>query len=308
MRPGDGLSGVPMERVVIDGDHYVAKWLSYDIDWVARATGDTVCRPVVMWESGLYDDISAYVDPAVVGAARDTMTGQCVLLMEDVSGYLVDEGAARLPQDSHDAFVDAMAAMHVGMWGFTDDVGLCSPHDVYATFALNTVAREATRGPLTGVPALVPGGWDELHRLVPATASAALALATDPAPLVRALAETPQTLVHNDWKGGNLGLRPEGRTILLDWAFPGAGAGCGDLAWYLAVNCDRLPTSKEATISSYQKALQGRGIETGDWFGRQLELALVGAFVQLGWSKTGDARELGWWVDRVTAVAEDLLR
>jgi hypothetical protein len=179
---------------------------------------------------------------------------------------------------------------------------------VYATFALDTVAREATRGPLTGVPALVPGGWEELHRLVPPAATAALALATDPSPLVQALAETPQTLIHNDWKGGNLGLRPDGRTILVDWAFPGAGAGCGDLAWYLAVNCDRLPTSKEAAIWSYEIALQRRGIDTAGWFDRQLELSLLGAFVLLGWSKTGDARELGWWVDRITGVAEDLLR
>src|SRR6476661_5756221 len=83
----DGLSGVRMESVVIDGERFVAKWLGQDIDWVARLTGDVACRPVVMWETGLYDRISPYVDAAVVGASRDGASGRSVVLMRDVSSY-----------------------------------------------------------------------------------------------------------------------------------------------------------------------------------------------------------------------------
>jgi SAM-dependent methyltransferase len=120
----------------------------------------------------------------------------------------------------------------------------------------------------------------------------------DPAPVVTALRETPRTFIHTDWKGGNLGLLPSGRTVLVDWAFPGEGAGCSDLAWYLAVNCDRLPASKEATIEAYRGALERLGVETAPWFERQLDVALLGAFCMLGWSKTSDPVELGWWVER----------
>ncbi len=253
-------------------------------------------------------EIPRRTSPVVAGASREPATGSCVLLMHDVSEHLVDEGDSALPVASHDAFLEAMAGMHAGLWGFADDVGLCTGDDLFKTFSLGTVAREAARGPLVGVPAMIPGGWEALHRLAPATAEAALALSTDPTPLVRALQQTPQTLVHNDWKAGNLGLRPDGRTILVDWAFPGQGAGCQDLGWYLAVNCDRLPCSKEQTIDAYREALERKGIATDGWFDRQLELSLVGAFVLLGWSKTGDAAELGWWVDRITGVAQDLLR
>src|SRR3954453_17138053 len=82
--PPDGLSGVPMERVVLDGEQLVVKHLGEDLDWVARVFGDPVCRPVLMWELGLYDKVAPYVDPAVVGVSRDRTTGRCLVLMHDV--------------------------------------------------------------------------------------------------------------------------------------------------------------------------------------------------------------------------------
>ena len=78
-------------------------------------------------------------------------------------------------------------------------------------------------------------------------------LALDPGPLVQALETTPQTLVMGNWKLDNLGTDPEGRTILLDWEMPGRGPALTDLAWYLAINCRRLPHSKEEAIATYRR-------------------------------------------------------
>jgi len=302
----DGLSNVPTERVVLDGERLVVKWFSYDTDWVMRFSDDHICRPVVLWETGLYDAISAFVDPAVVGACRDAETGRSALLMRDLGEWFVAEGATPLTLEQHETFVRAMASMHAGFWGWRDGIGLCSDLSRYTLFSDARLAQEAARAPLTGVPALVSGGWDALHRLVPRTTEAVRPLVRDPGPLVAALGETPRTFIHTDWKGGNLGLLPDRRTVLVDWALPGEGAGCTDLAWYLAVNCDRLPVAKEDVIRLYRDTLEARGVATRGWFERQLELALLGAFIQLGWSKTGDPGELSWWVDRVTAVAEEL--
>jgi len=72
------------------------------------------------------------------------------------------------------------------------------------------------------------------------------------------------------------------------------------------VNCGRLPESKEHTIAAYRDALEALGIDTSEWWDRQLSLAFVGGFLQLGWSKTGDATELAWWVDRIVPVARGL--
>jgi hypothetical protein len=305
----DGLSNVPMERVTIDGERLVVKWLAKETDWIMRLSDDDTNRAVVLWESGLYDEIDAHVDHAVVGACRDDVTGRGGVLMRDLGEWFLPEGAAPITVEQHEAFVRAMAGMHAGFWGWRDELGLCTDETRLTFFSDARLDREAQqRGELTGVPAYVRPGWEQLSRLEPATTEAVLALVAQPGAWVAALAETPRTFIHTDWKGGNLGLLPSGRTVLVDWAFPGEGAGCTDLAWYLAVNCDRLPASKESTIELYRTSLEDLGVLTAGWFSRQLELALLGAFGMLGWSKTEDPVELSWWVDRVTPVARDLLR
>ena len=77
-----------------------------------------------------------------------------------------------------------------------------------------------------------------------------------------------------------------------------------DLAWYLAVNCDLLPESKEESIEAYAQSLADLGVDPGDWWSDQLRLSLLGAFVQLGWSKAyGDPGELAWWVQHFNDAA-----
>lgn len=49
----DSLSGATFSQVEIDGRPHVVKHLSEESDWVMRATGDTVFRPLLMWRSGL---------------------------------------------------------------------------------------------------------------------------------------------------------------------------------------------------------------------------------------------------------------
>ena len=110
------------------------------------------------------------------------------------------------------------------------------------------------------------------------------------------------TFLHGDWKMGNLGYRPDGRVVLLDWDRPSIGPPAADLAWYLAVNCDRLPETKDEVLTSYRDALEQRGWTTDPWWERQVTLALLGAFLQLGWSKAGQDEELAWWAPVVHAA------
>ena len=307
----DSLSGSSFERVLIDGVPYVLKHLARDDDWVMRATGDGLdgpARVVTMWRDGLLDALPDVIDHAVVGAAHDEATGRNAILMRDVGATLVPTGTSRIALAAHRRFLAHMARLHVAFWDLPHGYGLATPADVYAAFSPAMAAREAAAGYDDAVPTLVPGGWAALRDADPAAHEVALALATDPEPLARAMAETPATLIHRDWKYGNLGSHPDGRTVLLDWAFPGRGVPCADLGWYLAVNCDRLPEDKGDAIAAYRLALEDAGVRTAPWWGRQLELALVGAFVQLGWSKTGDPAELAWWTSRIVPVGRDLLR
>jgi hypothetical protein len=307
----DSLSGSLFEYAVLDGRRYVVKHIGYDLDWLMRALGDgasgTAPFALVMWRTGLLDALPDCIDHLTAGMAWDPLTCRLSVLMRDASAAFLPTSGV-IPVDRQHRFLDHMARMHARFWEFADGYGLLDPAARYQALTPAMSAREAAAGHDDPVPRAVPAGWAGLRTAAPDAYEVATALAADPAPLLRALDETPATLVHGDWKAGNLGSQPDGRTVLVDWGWPGRAGPCVDLAWYLAVNCDLLPESKEATADRLRGCLERQDIATAGWWPRQLELALVGAFVQLGWSKTGDPAELAWWVDRIVPVARDLLR
>lgn len=304
MKTSDSKSGARFERVVIGGERFVVKYLHVDDDWIQRTTGDVACRPVLMWRSGLLDALPCEIDHAICGVA--TGLGRngwgSAILMRDVSRWLVPEGDAKLPTAQEDAFVDHMAALHAALWEFTDHVGLLSLENRYLEFNRHLPAIEGGRLSDEAVCALVGRGWDRLSQVAPG-AAAVLELLDAPWPLVAALRPIPRTLVHGDWKCGNLGSLPDGRTVLLDWAVPGEAPGLVDVAWYLAVNSARLSRPKEQLLADYRAALERRGISCGEWWDAAVDLCLLGAFCQLGWEKAlgGPGAELGWWEERVRA-------
>ena len=292
----DSLSGSPFERVTIGSENYVLKYVGHALDWLARALGDRDCFVRTLWQRGILDELPPQIDHTIVAVA-DTDTG-AALLMRDVHEHLIPDGSVTRAQ--HRGFLDHLAAMHAAFWDFpeAEAAGLLPPGNRYTALTTATGLAE----PDDPVPQALGPGWAALERAAPKAYKLAAELAERPGPLVTELAKTPQAFVHGDWKFGNLGRHRDGRTILLDWGWPGRAAPLVDIGWYLAVNCDRLPESKEDTIAEYRAALEGRGISTGQWWDRQLELALLGAFVQLGWSKTHDPAELGWWTERITRV------
>ncbi len=308
MKTADSLSSASFERVVIEGEPYVVKHLSTAADWIMRATGDVACRPLWVWRTGLLDTLPDCLDPLIVDVAHDSQTGVTTLLMPDVEGYLVPEGSVVLPLQQHHRFLDHMGALHAAFWNWDGPAALTPMANRYTALVPLTGEVERDLGHTGGVPSMLESAWQQLAAISPEMGADAVAITANPGLLVDALDKTPMTLIHGDWKAGNLGSHPDGRTILLDWQWPGRAAGCVDLGWYLAVNCDRLPESKEATIAGYRDALVRHGVDVGDWFDQQLELALLGAFVQMGWSKTHDPAELEWWVDRALPTARALLR
>jgi hypothetical protein len=301
-KTNDSLSGSRFERVRDHGRPMILKYVSLDDDWIMRGTGDLDCRTRRFFSSGLIDRLPESIDHATVAVAPNiSRRGHrgATLLLRDVSAMLVPPGHAHIDLERHLRFIDHMAELHAAFWGWRDDVGLM-PLAHHYTFLTPAMADlEAGGTGIDPVPPAVAAGWLALDRAAPRTAVMLRHLASDPDPLVTALSATPQTLVHGDWKLGNLGEHPDGRTILLDWDRVGAAPATFDLAWYVAVNCDRLPQSKEATIDAYRASLERRGIDTSAWWTNQLALTLLGAGLQLGWSKVGDGPELGWWQDRI---------
>jgi hypothetical protein len=301
----DSKSGANFERVTIDGEPHVVKYLHVDDDWIMRATGDLTCRPLTVWRSGILDRLPPCIDHAMVGAAGGLGRNGwgAALLMRDMSRWLVPEGDGAVPLDQHLRFLEHMASMHASFWGWHDTIGLTPDLHRFTEFSRHIMIPEEERGWPEPVPRLVVEGWAHYPSVAPAVADAVLALTADPTPLADALRACPRTFLHGDWKMGNLGSGPDGTTVLLDWAVPGEGCPTLELAWYLALNAARLPQSKEDSAAAYRAGLESSGIPTGPWWDRALDLGLLAGSVWFGWEKAlgGAGPELTWWVERAEA-------
>ena len=292
---GAGKSGAVLERVVIHRRRYVLKHLRLKDDWTMRAAGDLAGAPLTMWRRGLLAELPDCINQPIVGVAVEP--GGCALLMHDVGEYLVPVSDEPVADEQHLRFLDHMAALHARFWDGGAEIEVVPVMHRYLELSPWTAVTEAAIGATRRVPELVGKGWSLLADVAPRADAVVTRLAWNPGPLVEALATTPQTFVHGNWKLDNLGTDADGRTVLLDWELPGRGAALSDLAWYLAINCRRLPQSKEAAVAAYRAALEGHGIDTAPWWDRQLALCLLGALVQFGWEKAlgGYDDELAWW-------------
>ncbi|MFI5269895.1 MAG: hypothetical protein ACHQ7M_21155, partial [Chloroflexota bacterium] len=268
---GDQKGGSNLERLVVDGATLVAKHLDLEGDWLMRCTSDLACRPLVLWRSGLLDQLPPCIDHAIVACYPGAKLGQAVLVMRDVSSTLIPEGDQPVLEEQHLRLVDHMAALHARFWGWTDQFDLLPLADRLLEFHPDSAKREIERPDCAAVPPIIVEGWRKLTNLAPVAAETVFALHRDPSPLVAALEQTPRTFVHGDWKMGNLGSHPDGRTVLLDWAVPGEAPGALDFAWYLSINRRRLPCSKEQAIEDVGFGLA----EWVDYFQRVAALPLA---------------------------------
>jgi hypothetical protein len=278
--PADARSGAVFERIVVGADRYFVKRFGFASDWIMRVSGDRVGRQYLVWQAGIMDQSPDCIDHAVVamglvGAGADAVL---TIVMREVGEYLVPPGDAVLPAGQHGGFIADMAALHAAFWGWDDQIGLTTMAERMLLFAPEVIAAELTAPVVPAAPAAAAAGWAALPGR---------------SPLLWRLAATPSTFLAGDWKLGNLCRHPDGRTILLDWAFPGAGPACWELCWYLALNRARLPEPKETVIGRFRAALEDRGIGTGGWWQRQFDLCLIGVMATFGWEKAlGDTGEL----------------
>jgi hypothetical protein len=288
--------------VTADGRAYFLKRLSPGTDWIMRITGDHVHRPYLIWQAGIMDKAPACIDHTVVAMEVTGAGDGAVLsmLMRDVTGRLVPPGDTSVPRAQHQAFLAHMAELCAAFWGWDDDIGLTTMTQRLRFFAPGNIAGELTADDVPGPIAAAAAGWLRLPERSALLWDIARLVHHEPAVITGPMAGTPATFLHGDWKMGNLGSHPDGRTILLDWAYPGSGPACWDLCWYLALNRARLPESKEAAIGRFRAALEASGLSTAPWWERQLDLCMIGIMATFGWEKAlGDSGELRWWEGRV---------
>jgi hypothetical protein len=299
----ESRSSALFEAVVVDGERCIVKYVHPDHDFTMRVSGDIGCRPRRVWEAGLMDTANDIIDHATLGAAPWGRNGWGVaLLMRDVSNALVPAGDDPIAEAQHLGLIDGCTGLAARMWGWSDDRGLLAHRRRWEWFGPVELEGERALGWPEAVPRIAAEGWVRFAERAPSDVGRLIdALRHDVAPLSVAVRSTPQTFLHGDWKMGNLGTAEDGRTILLDWAYPGEGPIAHELGWYLALNRARLPQghTKETVIDDFRAGLERHGVATEAWWERQLGLCLLGTVVQFGWEKAlGDDEELHWWIDR----------
>ena len=307
----DGKSGAAFERVTFgDGSTRILKHVHVDDDWTMRFNGDVGCHPAQVWTSGLMDVLPERIDHGVVGVAIGLgRHGRgAAILMRDLSDAMVPPGDDVLPLDQHLAYLDDMAALSARTLGWRDDVGLVPLGNRWTWFNHASLEVEAARGWPDPVPKIAFDGWTRFAERVPSDVAAVIdGLRRDPSPLVARIEDTPLSFVHGDWKLGNVGTAADGRTVLIDWTYPGESPCTYELAWYLAINRARMPQSKEDAIARFRSSLVGAGVDPDGWFERQLALSLLAGLLVFGWEKAlGPDDELAWWCDRAREGAARL--
>jgi hypothetical protein len=298
VRTTDAKSGARFQRLTLGGVPHFLKVLSAAEDWIMRLTGNTSNWEFRVWQAGIYAGCPPVIDHTIVGMALEGTGPTAVLsvLMTDCETDLVPPGDAVVPLGHHRKFLDHMAQLHARFLGWEDDLGLQDPARRFLFFAPENIAAELQAPNVPHPLAAADRGWRLLPERAPRLHDLVRSVHRDPGPLAAALGTTPQTFVPGDWKLGNLGRRPDGRTILVDWAYPGQAAPCWDLTWYLALNAARLPETKEQAIDHYRARLEHHGATTNGWWEKQLSLSLLGMAAVFAWEKAiGDDAELAWW-------------
>ncbi len=310
-----GKSGATLFRVRRGDERLVLKYLDPARDWTVRAAGVLGAPVWPLWSRGVLARLPGeLLDPTVavtLERTADRPGWRTAVLMRDVGAALIPSTDEPIPAATNTQLLTHMAAMHAAFWSAGPEIDVVPAMHRYLELSPWTALTEADLGSTALIPELIARGWPLLADVAPAAAAVVTPLARDPGPLVAALEETPQTLVHGCWKLDNLGALdgPAGpRTVVLDWETSGRGSALTDLAWYLAINCRRLPVSKEAAIDTYRAALEAAGVPTGPWWDRQLALCLLGGLVQFGWEKAlgGYDAELAWWEEHAVAGARVL--
>jgi hypothetical protein len=301
----DGKSGASLEKLIIDGRPCFLKMVSAEDDWIMRVTGNTQWEFQV-WQAGLYQRVPTIIDHAMIGMALEDSGGmpRMAMLMHDRSADLVPPGDEPISTSQHAVFIRHLALMHAANIGWRDDLALYPLARRPLFFAPATIALELTRDDVPPTLKVAERGWALLPERDPALFELVSTVHRDPTVVAGLLAETPQTFIAGDWKMGNLGSRPTGETVVLDWAYPGEAPPAWELAWYLALNRSRIPESKFDTIARYRQALESGGVSADTWWDRQLDLCLLAMAATMGWEKAvGDTDELAWWSERAQEAA-----
>jgi Phosphotransferase enzyme family len=346
--PG-GLGGGRLLRLMVAHRTGMATWREWLVmktllpsdGWLGVASGDSRLREIQLWERGLLHSLPAGVATgvrnwALLGDLEHPTAG--ALLMDDLTLRLLRDPyhppPGRLPP-SMVALLERLAELHARYWRderlCDPTLGLMSPRDALLLISPESVRTRRLIGDANPYLPLADQGWDAFFRLAPPNAAERLrAILAGPESIAQATTRLPQTLVHGDVWGPNLGWLPpttiaprrKRQVLLLDWALALTGPATYDPLWlcggWHTLNPRRVLAYYHAFLERYLRA-RGVSLAPATW------LALVDA----GYLRTaltcgevfgraateapaGRARVVAeararWWAERAVQAANRLL-
>lgn len=217
--------------------------------WLMRASGDTLCREVQLWCSGLLNELPRSLLVPILAAAYDVQTGAGALLMADVSQCLGRFEDVFLPVTpvQQAAYLDHLACLHAQFWNdprlHDANLGLASPERALLLLSPESIAAQRAAGDTHPYLVAAQAGWEAFfEHTLPEPARRIQQVLDSPDRFLASAASMPATLVHGDAWPPNLGLwlgqqtgesRARSRTILIDWALATAGPATYDPLWLL---------------------------------------------------------------------------
>jgi hypothetical protein len=346
--PG-GLGGGRLLRLMVERRTGAVKWREWLVmktllpsdGWLGAASGDSRLREIQLWERGLLHSLPPGI---ATGVRRWTLLGDPkhptagALLMDDLASRLLRDPyhppPGRLPL-SMIALLERIAELHARYW--QDErlrdptLGLMSPRDALLLISPESVRARLATGDANSYLPLADQGWDAFFRLTPPNAAERLrAILADSEPIAQAIARLPQTLVHGDVWGPNLGWLPsttsaprrERQLLLLDWALALSGPATYDPLWlcggWHAPDPRRILACYRMFLDRYLRA-RGVSLPAETWLALldagylRTALACGEAFgraaveVPAGHARLVAEARVRWWAERAVMAAERLL-
>jgi hypothetical protein len=344
-----GLGGGRLLRLMVAYRTGAATWREWVVikallpndGWLGVASSDSRLREIQLWGQDL---LQLLPNGVATGVRRWTLLGDPArptagaLLMDDLDARLLKRPEhaprGRLPPLVV-ALLDRLAALHARYW--QDErlrdptLGLMSPRDALLLVSPENVREQRAAGDTNPYLPLAEQGWAAFFRLTPPNVAERLrAIFANPEPIARAIASLPQTFVHGDVWGSNLGWLPatkrvprrERQLLLLDWALALAGPASYDPLWLCGGWHALDPRQVMARYRAFLEwRLRGRGfslsqeiwlalldagylrtaLTCGEAFGRAAEETPAGPA-----RSVAEAR-VHWWAQRAARAADRLL-
>lgn len=346
-----GLSGARIFRLQLcqslagDAAWYTTRVLKVVVptgSWLAALAEDRVLREVQLHRLGLLADLphgmaTGVLAYALAGAVESPGAG--ALLMRDERAHLLkrptEAPLGRLPERVL-ALLEALARLHARFWQDprvrVPAVGLMAPRSALHLLDPTELVRLVAGGDPSSYLPLALAGWESFFALAGPVERARLrAVLAQPEPYLEAITALPETLLHGDVWGPNLGWLPPRHAaphtghgvLLLDWALAQQGPATFDPLWLCGTWHALRPTRVLAAYRArLERHLRARGVALapatwraladagylrtaltcGEALGRAAVEAPPGATRRLA-----EAR-VRWWASRAARAAERLMQ